>query len=170
MFRPLSSNERLPSPTVPSGAASTTTLLFVNPNMTFGGATPTGETDGHNVSVQLIKSNNAISIKIIMMREGGIHFNLLGYTATGNQVICTIPEGYRPLTDTYCVGLSTNNNFWASYKLTWGGFIIETNGKIYQRSHDSGEVITTIQTNLEHINGEITYTLDNNVYTSDGII
>lgn len=160
-------------PTGPTGPAGPGTLFYYNNNQSFGGSTLTGSTSGHVVLISATKnSGNVVRCDVNMSRAGGIHFNMpyTGTTGANSQVIATLPSGYRPATGVVCIGFSSNDNGWATNSVNWGGFMVNTNGQIFQNCN-GGATITTLQTSLEQISGTLAFmTNGGSSYTGDGIV
>ncbi len=157
--------------TGPSGASGAP-IFYLNSNQTFGGATPVPVTAGHEMMVTAVRNGSGVvcQVDVSIYRQGGIHFNMPTLNAQGNQVIATLPVGYRPLANVRTIGFSGVDNTWASNSSNWGGFTILTNGEIYQFCNGTA-TITTLQTAFELISGTLTYRLSGSgVYNGDGIV
>jgi hypothetical protein len=159
-------------PTGPQGPSGGGAIFYLNSNQTFGGATTVPVTTGHEMMVKALRSNDNVlcQVDISIYRQGGIHFNMPTLNAQGNQVIATLPIGYRPTSNVRTIGFSGVDNTWASNSSNWGGFTILTNGEIYQFCNGTA-TITTLQTAFELISGTLTFrTSGSGIYNSNGIV
>ncbi len=159
-------------PTGSAGPTGETPLFYLNSNQTFGGATSTPTTSGHEMMVRAVRSRDGVvcQVDVSIYRQGGVHFNMPTLNAQGNQVIATLPVGYRPVSNARTIGFSGIDNTWASNSLNWGGFTVLTNGEIYQFCNGTA-TITSLQSAFELIAGTLTYrTVGSGAYTGDGII
>jgi hypothetical protein len=145
-------------------------IFYYNENQTFGGSSSTPVTSGHKITIRAIKNSVICSVEITISRQGGIHFNMPTANNIGNQVIATLPVGYRPNSNTFSIGFSSNDNTWAGNQLIWGSFQVNTDGKIYQRCNNA-TTITTIQPGYELLYSVVYYSLTGvTFYNSDGIV
>jgi hypothetical protein len=117
-----------------------------------------------------MKTSAICAVEVSISRQGGIHFNMPTANNIGNQIIATLPVGYRPTSNTFSIGFSSTDNTWAGNQLVWGSFQVNTNGAIYQRCNGATP-ITTIQSRFEMIYAIIYYTLNgNSLFNGDGIV
>ena len=141
-----------------------TPRFFYDTNATFNG------TSGHRIYVSVQKKSTLYSVQVSMIRDGGIHFDLINPGSTvGTQIIATLPIGWRPPSSVDGIGYASNNNVWATQAFNWGSLNIDTDGNIRMRSPASGGPITTIQPNLEQISCNIFWLSSGTVFNSDGI-
>jgi hypothetical protein len=141
-----------------------TPRFFYDTNATFNG------TSGHRIYVSVQKKGTLYVVQVNMLREGGIHFDLVSPANTvGTQIIATLPVGWRPPSSVDGIGFASNNNTWASGSSSWGSLNIDTDGNIRMRSPAAGGPVTTIQPNLEQIHCSIFWLTSGTVYNADGI-